>query len=55
MASVVVWRLDRLTRDSGDLSQLTRLFETHCVSAHSVNEGVVQVDTAAGRMQAGMH
>ena len=55
VASVVVWRLDRLTRDSGDLSRLIRLFETHCVSVHSVNEGAVQVGTAAGRMQAGMH
>ena len=53
--AIVVWRLDRLARDSGDLSRLIRLFERHCVTVHSVNEGVVQVDTAAGRMQAGMH
>ena len=53
--AVVVWRLDRLTRDTGDQSRLIKLFERHCVTLNSVNEGQVQVDTAAGRMQAGMH
>lgn len=50
-----IWRLDRLTRDTGDQSRLVKLFEQHCVTLHSVNEGRVEVGTAAGRMQAGMH
>ena len=53
--SLVVWRLDRLSRDTGNLHRLIRLFDKHCVTVHSVNEGQVQVGTAAGRMQAGMH
>ncbi len=52
---VVVWRLDRLSRDVGDLSQLIRRFELHCVAVHSVNEGQVDLTTAAGRMQIGIH
>jgi len=52
---LVIWRLDRLTRDIGDQSRLVRLCEKHCVSIHSVNEGKVRVDTASGRMQAGIH
>ena len=53
--SLVVWRLDRLSRDGGDLHRLIRLFDKHCVTVHSDHEGTVQVGTAAGRMQAGMH
>ena len=52
---VIVWRVDRLTRDTGDLYQLVRLFEQHCVSLHSVNEGQIDLATATGRMQVGMH
>ena len=52
---VIVWRLDRLSRDNRDLSELVRLFERHCVVLHSVNEGQVDVATATGRMQVGMH
>ena len=52
---VIVWRLDRLSRDTGDLTGLVRLFERHCVTLHSVNEGGVDVTTAAGRMQVGVH
>lgn len=55
VAHLVVWRLDRLTRDTGDQSRLIRLCEKYCVSIHSVNEGPVRVDTASGRMQAGIH
>lgn len=55
VAHVVVWRLDRLSRDTGDLSELVRLFERHCVNLHSVNEGQVDLATATGRMQVGMH
>jgi len=55
VAHVVVWRLDRLSRDTGDLYELVRLMERHCVSLHSVNEGQVDLATATGRMQVGMH
>lgn len=27
----------------------------HCVDLHSLNEGTVQINTASGRMQAGIH
>jgi site-specific DNA recombinase len=52
---VIVWRLDRLSRDSADLSRLVRLFDTQCVSLHSISEGRVDVTSASGRMQAGLH
>jgi site-specific DNA recombinase len=55
VASLVVWRLDRLSRDVGDQSRLIKLCERYCVVLHSVNEGIVRVDTASGRMQAGIH
>ena len=55
VAHVIVWRLDRLSRDSGDLSAIIRLLQEHCVDLHSLNEGAVQIDTASGRMQAGIH
>lgn len=55
VAHVIVWRLDRLSRDQADLSRLVKLFERHCVELHSVNEGRVDVNSASGRMQAGIH
>ncbi len=55
VANVIVWRLDRLTRDSADLSGLIKLFERHCVAVESVSEGKVDVASASGRMQAGIH
>ena len=55
VSEVVVWRLDRLSRDVGDLNELIRRFERHCVGIHSVNEGRVDLATAAGRMQVGIH
>ncbi len=55
VAHVIVWRLDRLSRDSADLSRLVKLFERHCVALHSVNEGRVDVASASGRMQAAIH
>ncbi|MEQ1700318.1 MAG: recombinase family protein [Ilumatobacteraceae bacterium] len=55
VANVIVWRLDRLSRDSADLSRLIKLFERHCVGVHSVSEGKVDVASASGRMQAGIH
>lgn len=55
VAHVIVWKLDRLSRDSADLSRLIRMFDEHCVSLHSVSEGKVDVTSASGRMQAGIH
>ena len=55
VANIIVWRLDRLSRDSADLSGLIKLFERHCVAVHSVSEGKVDVASASGRMQAGIH
>ncbi len=55
VANVIVWRLDRLSRDNGDLSRLIKLFERQCVALHSVSEGRVDVNSASGRMQAGIH
>src|SRR4051794_1560369 len=47
VANVVVWRLDRLSRDSADLSRLIRLFDEKCVSVHSISEGRVDVASAS--------
>ncbi len=55
VAHIIVWRLDRLSRDQGDLNRLVRTFQRHCVTLHSINEGQVDLDTAAGRMQVGVH
>ena len=55
VTNIVTWRLDRLSRDSADLSRLIKLMEQHCVSLHSVNEGAVDIATASGRMQVGVH
>lgn len=54
-AHVITWKLDRLSRDSADLSHLIRLFDAHCVSLHSLDLGRVDVTSASGRMQAGIH
>jgi DNA invertase Pin-like site-specific DNA recombinase len=53
--SVVVWRWDRLTRDTGDGSTLTKLFVDHGVKVYSVNEGELDLTSASGRMQIGVH
>jgi site-specific DNA recombinase len=37
------------------LNELIRRFERHCVGIHSVNEGRVDLATAAGRMQVGIY
>ena len=55
VAHIVVWRLDRLSRDTGDLGVLVKLLGRHCVTVDSVNEGRVDLTTAAGRMQVGVH
>src|SRR5665213_2654032 len=36
---LLVWRLDRLSRDNGDISWLVKLFAAHGVKVVSVNEG----------------
>jgi len=55
IGSVVVWRWDRLTRDTGDGSQLTKLFTDHGVKVYSANEGELDLTSASGRMQIGVH
>jgi site-specific DNA recombinase len=55
IGSVVVWRWDRLTRDTGDGSRLTKLFVDHEVTVYSVNEGELNLTSASGRMQIGVH
>lgn len=55
VANVIVWRFDRLARDSADFSKLVRLFELHCVELHSVAEGRAELSTASGKMQLGVH
>ena len=41
IGSVVLWRWDRLTRDTGDGSKLTRIFTDHGVKVFSVSEGEI--------------
>jgi DNA invertase Pin-like site-specific DNA recombinase len=55
VAHLIVWRIDRLSRDSGDVNHLLKLFERHCVTVHSLNEGNVESITASGRFTAGLH
>ena len=52
---LIVWRWDRMSRDTGDFSTLVKLFSQFSVSVHSVNEGDLDVASAAGRMQIGVH
>ena len=52
---LIVWRWDRMSRDTGDFSTLVKLFAEFGVSVHSVNEGDLDVDSAAGKMQIGVH
>ncbi|MCZ4078634.1 recombinase family protein [Rhodococcus sp. H36-A4] len=53
--SVVCYRSDRLSRDTLDMLVFNRLITQHGVSSHSVSEGGrIDLDTAAGRMQAGI-
>ena len=53
--NVVVWRWDRLSRDQGDFAALVKLFELHGVTVRSVNEGDLDLSTASGKMQVGVH
>jgi DNA invertase Pin-like site-specific DNA recombinase len=55
VTDIVTWRLDRLSRDTGDLNFLVRLCERHCVTLHPINEGAIDLRTASGRMQVGVH
>jgi len=52
---LVIWRWDRLSRDQGDFATLVKLFERHGVKVHSVNEGDLDLASASGRMQIGVH
>ena len=54
VANLIVWRLDRLSRDSGDVNRLLKLFDRHCVTVHSVNEGNIEAATASGKFSAGI-
>ena len=55
VTNLIVWRIDRLSRDSGDVNHLLKLFEKHCVCVHSLNEGNVESITASGRFTANLH
>ena len=55
VSHLIVWRWDRMSRDTGDFSTLVKLFSEFGVSVHSVNEGDLDVASAAGRMQIGVH
>jgi site-specific DNA recombinase len=48
-AHVLVWRLDRLSRNLADLLSLAELFGEHDVALHSVSEQL-DLSSAAGRM-----
>ncbi len=49
VANVLVWRLDRLSRNLGDLILLADLFGNNNVALHSVSENL-DLSSAAGRM-----
>lgn len=55
VANLIVWRINRLSRDSADVNRLLKLFEKHCVVVHSLSEGAVESVTASGRFTAGLH
>lgn len=50
---VIVWKFSRMTRNVGDMVELTNLFAKYKVTLHSLSEGSVQ-DTATGRLQTNM-
>jgi site-specific DNA recombinase len=52
---LLIWRWDRLSRDQGDFATLVKLFDRHNVKVHSVNEGDLDLASASGRMQIGVH
>jgi site-specific DNA recombinase len=55
VSDLVIWRWDRLSRDQGDFATLVKLFERHHVKVHSVNEGDLDLASASGRIQIGVH
>ena len=55
VSHLLVWRIDRLSRDNGDISRLVKLFDQHDVKVHSVNEGDLDLASAAGKMQVGVN
>jgi site-specific DNA recombinase len=55
VSHLLVWRLDRLSRDNGDVSRLVKLFEAHGVKVYSVNEGELDLTSASGKMQVGVN
>ncbi len=55
VVNLVIWRWDRLSRDQGDFATLVKLFDRHHVKVHSVNEGELDLASASGRMQIGVH
>ena len=55
MTDLLIWRWDRLSRDQGDFATLVKLFERHGVKVHSVNEVDLDLASASGRMQIGVH
>lgn len=46
---VLIWRLDRLSRNLADLISLSNLFELHDVALHSISEHI-DLSSASGRM-----
>jgi DNA invertase Pin-like site-specific DNA recombinase len=55
VSDLLIWRWDRLSRDQGDFALLVKLFDRHGVKVHSVNEGDLDLASASGRMQIGVH
>ena len=55
VSDLIVWRWDRLTRDQADSAKLVKIFKAHHVKVHSVNEGDLDLDSASGQMQIGVH
>ena len=54
VSHLLIWSWDRLSRDQGDFSLLVKLFNSHGVKVHSVNEGHLDLASANGRMQIGV-
>jgi site-specific DNA recombinase len=50
VSHLLIWSWDRLSRDQGDFSSLVKLFNSHGVKVHSVNEGHLDLASANGRM-----
>ena len=55
IGAVLLWRLDRLSRDPEDLLMVARKFHQHGVRIISVAEGELDLSTAAGHLQVGIH